>query len=246
MAVILVGHVTKEGALAGPRVLEHLVDCVLQFEGERERTYRTLRALKNRFGSTNEVGVFEMRERGLVEVEDASSRFVEEATRAPGLGRAVRDGGLAAAAGRGAGAGGAHRAGAAAAGGQRRRPQPARPGAGGAGAPRGPRPRLERRVRLGGGRGARGRAGGRSGHRAGAGVGREGRVARRRGKPLAAFGEVGLTGELRYVAHADRRLAEAAKFGLEPVLSPDGERRTRCVRRSGLAMDGAGQLADAA
>ena len=60
-AVLLVGHVTKEGALAGPRVLEHLVDCVLQFEGERERTYRTLRALKNRFGSTNEVGVFEMR-----------------------------------------------------------------------------------------------------------------------------------------------------------------------------------------
>src|SRR4051794_27325700 len=61
-AVVLVGHVTKEGALAGPRVLEHLVDCVLSFEGERERTYRTLRALKNRFGSTNEVGVFEMGE----------------------------------------------------------------------------------------------------------------------------------------------------------------------------------------
>jgi DNA repair protein RadA/Sms len=75
-AVVLVGHVTKEGALAGPRVLEHLVDCVLQFEGERERTYRTLRALKNRFGSTNEVGVFEMREGGLVEVLDASARFV--------------------------------------------------------------------------------------------------------------------------------------------------------------------------
>ncbi|MEA2190030.1 MAG: hypothetical protein QOI73_151, partial [Solirubrobacteraceae bacterium] len=54
VAVLLVGHVTKEGSLAGPRVLEHLVDCVLQFEGERERTYRTLRALKNRFGSTNE------------------------------------------------------------------------------------------------------------------------------------------------------------------------------------------------
>ncbi|HWH43321.1 MAG TPA: DNA repair protein RadA, partial [Thermoleophilaceae bacterium] len=84
VAVVLVGHVTKEGALAGPRVLEHLVDCVLQFEGERERTYRTLRALKNRFGSTNEVGVFEMAENGLVEVEDASARFVAEATRAPG------------------------------------------------------------------------------------------------------------------------------------------------------------------
>src|SRR5437867_1273543 len=83
-AVLLVGHVTKEGALAGPRVLEHLVDCVLQFEGERERTYRTLRALKNRFGSTNEVGVFEMRSGGLAEVLDASARFVGEVTRAPG------------------------------------------------------------------------------------------------------------------------------------------------------------------
>ena len=84
IAVLLVGHVTKEGSLAGPRVLEHLVDCVLQFEGERERTYRTLRALKNRFGSTNEVGVFEMRSGGLVEVLDASARFVGEATKAPG------------------------------------------------------------------------------------------------------------------------------------------------------------------
>jgi DNA repair protein RadA/Sms len=84
IAVLLVGHVTKDGALAGPRVLEHLVDCVLQFEGERERTYRTVRAVKNRFGSTNEVAVFEMRDDGLVEVRDASARFVAEATRAPG------------------------------------------------------------------------------------------------------------------------------------------------------------------
>jgi DNA repair protein RadA/Sms len=84
IAVILVGHVTKEGALAGPRVLEHLVDCVLQFEGERERPYRELRALKNRFGSTSEAGLFEMRQGGLVEVLDASARFVAEATRAPG------------------------------------------------------------------------------------------------------------------------------------------------------------------
>ena len=83
-AVILVGHVTKDGALAGPRVLEHLVDCVLQFEGERERPYRELRALKNRFGSTNEAGLFEMRQGGLVEVLDASGRFVAQATRAPG------------------------------------------------------------------------------------------------------------------------------------------------------------------
>jgi DNA repair protein RadA/Sms len=84
IAVVLVGHVTKDGALAGPRVLEHLCDCVLQFEGERERPYRELRALKNRFGSTNEAGLFEMRQGGLVEVLDASARFVAEATRAPG------------------------------------------------------------------------------------------------------------------------------------------------------------------
>src|SRR5215217_5675684 len=79
-AVLLVGHVTKEGSVAGPRVLEHLVDCVLLFEGERERSYRTVRASKNRFGSTNEVGVFEM----AAEVLDASARFVDQATRAPG------------------------------------------------------------------------------------------------------------------------------------------------------------------
>jgi DNA repair protein RadA/Sms len=80
IAMLLVGHVTKEGSLAGPRVLEHLVDCVLQFEGERERSFRTLRAAKNRFGSTNEVGVFEMEQHGLVEIEDASARFVGDAT----------------------------------------------------------------------------------------------------------------------------------------------------------------------
>jgi DNA repair protein RadA/Sms len=60
VAIVLVGHVTKEGAVAGPRVLEHLVDCVLLFDGERERSYRTIRALKNRFGATSEVGVFEI------------------------------------------------------------------------------------------------------------------------------------------------------------------------------------------
>src|SRR3954449_8195692 len=83
-AVILVGHVTKDGSVAGPRVLEHLVDCVLLFEGERERSFRTLRALKNRFGATSEVGVFEMRSGGLVEVADPSARFVGEASDAPG------------------------------------------------------------------------------------------------------------------------------------------------------------------
>ena len=84
VTLILIGHVTKEGSLAGPRALEHLVDCVLHFEGERERTFRTLRALKNRFGATSEVGVFEMKQGGLVEVLDPSARFVGEARPAPG------------------------------------------------------------------------------------------------------------------------------------------------------------------
>jgi DNA repair protein RadA/Sms len=83
-SVVLVGHVTKEGAVAGPRVLEHLVDCVLFFEGERERSFRTLRALKNRFGATSEVGVFEMKDSGLVEVLDPSARFAGEAQPAAG------------------------------------------------------------------------------------------------------------------------------------------------------------------
>src|SRR5882672_132124 len=78
IATFLVGHVTKEGALAGPRVLEHLVDTVLYFEGERHHAYRVLRAVKNRFGSTNEIGVFEMAEGGLVEVKNPSGFFLAE------------------------------------------------------------------------------------------------------------------------------------------------------------------------
>ena len=72
-AVFLVGHVTKEGALAGPRILEHMVDTVLYFEGERQHAFRILRTVKNRFGSTNEIGVFEMQEQGMVEVKDPSA-----------------------------------------------------------------------------------------------------------------------------------------------------------------------------
>jgi DNA repair protein RadA/Sms len=75
VATILVGHVTKDGAVAGPRVLEHLVDCVLQFEGDRYHAHRILRAAKNRFGSTNELGVFEMTGGGLVGVPDPSALF---------------------------------------------------------------------------------------------------------------------------------------------------------------------------
>ena len=85
IATFLVGHVTKEGALAGPRVLEHLVDTVLYFEGERHHAYRILRAVKNRFGSTNEIGVFEMAEGGLVEVKNPSGFFLaERPVEAPG------------------------------------------------------------------------------------------------------------------------------------------------------------------
>jgi DNA repair protein RadA/Sms len=75
VATFLVGHVTKDGAVAGPRVLEHLVDCVLQFEGDRYHAYRILRAVKNRFGSTNELGVFEMTGEGLIGVPDPSALF---------------------------------------------------------------------------------------------------------------------------------------------------------------------------
>jgi DNA repair protein RadA/Sms len=221
IAVLLVGHVTKEGSLAGPRVLEHLVDCVLQFEGERERTYRTLRALKNRFGSTNDVGVFEMKQGGLVEVADASARFVGEATRAPGsVVLAAMEGS---------------------------RPLlvevqalvspselvPPRRVANGI-----DRNRLALVLAVLGRHGGVGVgtadvfvnvAGGVRVDEPGADLAVALAVASaQRGVPaggdaagqLGCFGEVGLTGELRSVAHPDRRLTEAAKFGLRPVIGP--------------------------
>ncbi len=223
IAVILVGHVTKDGALAGPRVLEHLVDCVLQFEGERERPYRELRALKNRFGSTNEAGLFEMRQGGLVEVLDASARFVAEATRAPGsVVLATMEGS---------------------------RPllvevqalvapseleQPRRVVSGldrnrvalvlailgrHAGVPTGSadvfvnvvggvrvdEPGCDLAVALAVASAARGVP-----------------VA---DAPRACFGELGLTGELRWVGHPERRLQEAARHGLAEVISPPEQRR---------------------
>lgn len=76
ISIIIVGHVTKEGAIAGPRVLEHMVDTVLYFEGERHQSYRVLRSVKNRFGSTNEIGIFEMRDVGLVEVDNPSAMML--------------------------------------------------------------------------------------------------------------------------------------------------------------------------
>jgi len=90
IAVFLVGHVTKEGVIAGPRVLEHIVDTVLYLEGDRFQAYRLLRAVKNRFGATSEVGVFEMRDRGMIEVPNPSEAFLaERLVNAPGSAIAV-------------------------------------------------------------------------------------------------------------------------------------------------------------
>lgn len=86
ITVLVIGHVTKDGAIAGPKVLEHMVDTVLYFEGDRYKSYRLLRSIKNRFGSTNEIGVFNMEEQGLVEVSNPSELFLSERTNniAPG------------------------------------------------------------------------------------------------------------------------------------------------------------------
>ena len=84
VAIVLVGHVTKDGTVAGPRVLEHLVDAVLQFEGDRYRHLRVLRAVKNRFGSTDEIGIFEMTGAGLTPVVDPSSALAEDGAAGPG------------------------------------------------------------------------------------------------------------------------------------------------------------------
>jgi DNA repair protein RadA/Sms len=90
IAVFLIGHVTKEGAIAGPRILEHIVDTVLYLEGDRFQSYRLLRSVKNRFGATSEVGVFEMQERGLIEVTNPSEAFLaERMVNAPGSAIAV-------------------------------------------------------------------------------------------------------------------------------------------------------------
>jgi DNA repair protein RadA/Sms len=87
LPVLMVGHVTKEGSIAGPRVLEHMVDTVLYLEGERFHSYRLLRSVKNRFGSTNEVGVFEMSGQGMLEVANPSEAFLSE--RSDGTGSAI-------------------------------------------------------------------------------------------------------------------------------------------------------------
>jgi DNA repair protein RadA/Sms len=90
VSVFLIGHVTKEGAIAGPRILEHIVDTVLYLEGDRFQSYRLLRSVKNRFGATSEVGVFEMREHGLAEIPNPSEAFLaERMVNAPGSAIAV-------------------------------------------------------------------------------------------------------------------------------------------------------------
>ncbi|HEX4719251.1 MAG TPA: DNA repair protein RadA [Thermoleophilaceae bacterium] len=243
IALFIVGHVTKDGTLAGPRVMEHLVDCVLHFEGERERTYRTVRALKNRFGSTNEVGVFEMREDGLIEVPDASARFVGEATRAPGsVVLCAMEGS---------------------------RPLlvevqalvapseivPPRRVANGI-----DRNRLalvlavlsrQARIAVGSADVFVSVAGGVRVDEPGADLAVALAIASAaRGvplgdgaKPLAVFGEIGLTGEIRHVAHPDRRLAEARKFGLDSVIGPELRTVTAATR---AALRGGSDLREAA
>jgi DNA repair protein RadA/Sms len=223
-AMILVGHVTKEGSLAGPRVLEHAVDCVLQFEGERERSFRTLRALKNRFGSTNEIGVFEMRAGGLEEVADPSDRFLRDAERVPGSCVLCAMEGT--------------------------RPLLVEVQALVAATDVVPPRRVANgidRNRLSMILAVLARHGGPSLGSADVFVNVAGGVrieepgadlavalaiasaARDEplgggGGPAACFGEIGLTGELRYVSHADRRLEEAARFGLTGIVLP-----ARCV-----------------
>jgi DNA repair protein RadA/Sms len=220
IATILVGHVTKDGSVAGPRVLEHLVDCVLQFEGDRYRAHRVLRAVKNRFGSTNELGVFEMTGTGLVGVPDPSELFGRTHDGEPGAAVACALEGT--------------------------RPllleiqalvaptdlaMPRRVGTGvdpkrlamivavltrHAGLPLGT---ADVFVNV---------AGGVRIDEPGADLGIALAIASAaKGVPvrdgLAAFGEIGLTGRLRSATQVDRRLEECRKFGYETVLGPGSE-----------------------
>src|SRR5438067_10500352 len=219
VATILVGHVTKDGSVAGPRVLEHLVDCVLQFEGDRYHAHRVLRATKNRFGSTNELGVFEMTGAGLVGVPDPSEVFGRSAGSEVGSAVACALEGT--------------------------RPilleiqalvaptdlaMPRRVGTG-------VDPKrlamivavLARhaRIPLGTADVFVNVAGGVRIDEPGADLAVALAIASaQRGAPvregLGAFGEIGLTGRLRPATQADRRLEECAKFGLVKVLAPAG------------------------
>ena len=129
IAVIFVGHVTKAGTLAGPKIIEHIVDTVVYFEGDRFHSHRIVRCVKNRFGSTHEVGLFEMTGEGLREVTDPGNLFLEQyGPRRPAerLGHHRRDAGQPRAAGRGAGADGVERDRRGQAEGERRQRRPRR------------------------------------------------------------------------------------------------------------------------
>jgi DNA repair protein RadA/Sms len=237
VATILVGHVTKDGAVAGPRVLEHLVDCVLQFEGDRYHAHRILRATKNRFGSTNELGVFEMTGEGLVGVPDPSELFGKTL---PGeIGSAV------------------------ACALEGTRPilleiqslvaptdlaMPRRVGTG-------VDPKrlamivavLSRHagIALGSADVFVNVAGGLRIDEPGADLAIALAIASAaRGAPvregIAAFGEIGLTGRLRPGAQSERRLEECAKFGIVAVIAPEGT-----SSRSKIHVSGSGTLRDA-
>jgi DNA repair protein RadA/Sms len=245
VATVLVGHVTKDGSVAGPRVLEHLVDCVLQFEGDRYHAHRILRAVKNRFGSTNELGVFEMTAAGLVGVPDPSELFGR--THAGEVGAAV------------------------ACALEGTRPlllevqalvsrtdlaMPRRVGTGvdpkrlamivavlarHAGVPLGT---ADVFVNV---------AGGVRIDEPGADLAVALAIASAaRGAPvhdgLAAFGEIGLTGRLRTAAQSERRLEECAKLGIATVVAPEGTRaragRPRVTRAETLRQAIAASLGD--
>ncbi|MCL4509320.1 MAG: DNA repair protein RadA, partial [Chloroflexi bacterium] len=247
LPIILVGHVTKEGAVAGPRVLEHMVDAVLYLEGERLSNYRILRGVKNRFGSTDEIGLFEMQDRGLIEVEDASSALFS-------LGHAASPGTIAALILEGT------------------RPLVVEVQALAAPAAYGPPRRqangydinrllvllavLNRRAGLpvqthdiyvkvvGGVRLTEPAADLPVALAIASSL-----INRTIAPHIAAAGEVGLVGELRPVRQLDRRLSEAARLGFRRVLIPD-ERRgytsgTFELAQQGLCVDRVGWLVDA-
>ena len=229
-AVFLVGHVTKDGAIAGPRVLEHMVDTVLQFEGDRYRFYRTLRAAKNRFGSTNELGIFEMTGAGLRDGAPTPPRlFLSEAAPAAGSAVHVAVEGTPLLPRRGAGAGQPHRAGHAAPRRRRLRPQPpghARRRAGPAcRAARCPVPTflLELQAEFASTSPRR------------TSPSHSPSPQPQRDVPLpagaAVFGEISLTGELRSCSQSERRVAEAGRAGFDRVVVPAADARRAGGRR---------------
>ena len=205
---------TKDGSVAGPRVLEHLVDCVLQFEGDRYHAHRILRAVKNRFGSTNELGVFEMTGAGLVGVPDPSEVFGRTARRRGRRGRRVHPRGNPAAPARDPGARRAHRPGDAAPGRDRRRSEAPRDDRRRPLAPRRAAARRRRCLRQRRRRCADRRARRRPRHRARDRLGRAGHA--------GAGGPGGVRRDRPHRAAAARRAGRPAPRGMPQVRPPDG------------------------